>query len=123
MKTKEQINEEVLEKEKIMKEEILEMSEQTRRFNTKYIIYFEDEGQDFLEWHISENGYVLDSKPYQRKIWAGKFTIPQTAKVGGQLAIWNNGESWVNYPIKDIKIIKNKRDFAYAVKHEEVKEE
>lgn len=88
-----------------IKKEILEMSKKEIEFNTKYIIEFEDFGQDFLEWFISKDGYVLDSQPFQRRIWAGNFTIPETAKVGEKLAIWNNGESYVNYPIKNIKIV------------------
>ena len=101
-------------KEKIteeeIKEEILKLSPKEIEFNTKYIIYFEDFGQDFLEWHIDERGYVLDSRPFQRSIWAGSFTIPQTAKIGGELAIWLNEESYVKYPIKNIKIINKIRE-------------
>ena len=92
--------------EEEIKEEILDLSLKEIKIDTKYIIYFEDHGQDFLEWHINEDGYVIDSKPYQRRIWAGKFTIPQTAKVGEKLAIWLGKESWVNYPIREIKILK-----------------
>ena len=77
--------------------------------DTKYIIEFKDFGQDFLKWFINKEGYVLDSRPFQRNIWAGKFTIPETAKVGEKLAIWNNGESYVNYPIKEIKILNQEK--------------
>jgi len=94
---------------KEIKEEILNMTKKEIELKTKYIIYFEDHGQDFLEWHINKDGYVLDSKPFQRKIWAGRFAIPQSAKIGEKLAIWLDGESWVNYPIKNIKIIKNEK--------------
>ena len=92
--------------EEDIKNEILEMSAFNIRQNTQWIVKFEDHGQDFLEWHISESGHILDSKPCQRTIWTGKFTIPETAKVGKKLAIWNNGESFVNYPIKEITKIK-----------------
>ena len=88
-----------------IKEEILNMTKREIELKTKYIIEFEDCGQDFLKWFIGEDGYVLDSQPFQRWVWAGKFTIPQTAKVGGKLAIWLDGESWVNYPIKNIEIV------------------
>jgi len=88
-----------------IKKEILEMSKKEIEFNTKYIIEFEDFGQDFLKWFISNDGYVLDSQPFQRWLWAGHFTIPQTAKIGEKLAIWNNGESYVNYPIKSIEMV------------------
>jgi len=107
MKNKEEIIRKIRKKEKEIKEELLNMNEKEIEFNTKYIIYFEDWGQDFLEWHINKEGNVIDSKPFQRNIWVGKFTIPETAKVGEKLAIWLDGESYVNYPIRDIKILKN----------------
>jgi len=91
--------------EEEIKEEILKLSPKEIEFNTKYIIYFEDFGQDFLEWHIDKRGYILDSRPLQRWIWAGRFTIPETAKVGEKLAIWTGEESYVNYPIKRIEIL------------------
>ena len=106
MKTKKEIQKKLEKKESQKRKEILEMSELDIELNTKYIIYFKDCGQDFLEWYIDKDGYVLDSKPFQRSIWAGKFTIPQTAKVGEKLAIWLDEESYVKYPIKKIKIIK-----------------
>ena len=99
MKKKQRITDEQI------KEKILNMSKKEIEIDTKYIIEFKDFGQDFLKWFISEEGYVLDSQPFQRSIWVGKFTIPQTAKVGGKLAIWNDGESWVNYPIKSIETV------------------
>lgn len=113
MKTKKEVDREVRKKEKQIIKNIMQMSPTEIKIETKYIIYFEDHGQDFLEWHIDKNGYVLDSRPFQRRIWAGKFTIPQSAQVGEKLAIWQNGESWVNYPIKEIKII-NKNDVKSA---------
>jgi hypothetical protein len=90
--------------EEEIKEEILKMSKIDIEVNTKYIIEFEDFGQDFLTWFIDERGYVLDSQPFQRWIWAGRFTIPETAKVGEKLAIWTGEESYVNYPIKSIEV-------------------
>ena len=95
-KTMEEVEEE-------KKEEILNMSKKQIDIKTKYIIHFEDHGQDFLEWHIDKDGYVLDSKPFQRNIWAGKHTIPDFVMVGDKLPIWLDGESYVNYPIKKIE--------------------
>lgn len=92
--------------EEEIKKEILDMSITEIEINTKYIIKFKDFGQDFLTWFIDENGYVLDSQPFQRWIWAGRFTIPQTAKVGEKLAIWTGKESYVNYPIESIEVIR-----------------
>ena len=93
--------------EEEIKKEILNLNSKDIEINTKYIIEFEDFGQDFLRWFIDEDGYVIDSQPFQRSIWAGHFTIPETAKVGEKLAIWIGRESYVNYPIKSIEI-KNK---------------
>ncbi len=82
---------------------------------TKYKITFEDEGQDFLEWFIDKDGFVLDSKPFQRSVWAGKHTVPDFVQVGDLLPIFmeeRKGKdcfSTVNYPIKKIEIIGNKK--------------
>lgn len=32
-------------------------------------IYFEDNGQDFLEWDINDDGVVVESRPFQSNIW------------------------------------------------------
>lgn len=71
---------------------------------TKYVVKFEDCGQDFLEFHIDEDGWILDSKPFQRNIWAGYWCCPQTARVGGQLPIWIDGENFIKYPIEKIEV-------------------
>jgi len=34
-------------------------------------IFFEDQGQDFLEWDINDKNEVIDSRPYQRRVWVG----------------------------------------------------
>lgn len=97
------------EKFKEKREEILEMSPMKIKKLTKYKITFEDEGQDFLEWFIDKDGYVLDSKPFQRNIWAGKSTSPDFVQVGDLLPIFmeeREGQdcfSHINYPIKEIK--------------------
>lgn len=93
-----------------IKQEILNMSQIEIEINTKYIIEFEDYGQDFVEWFIDKRGYILDSQPFQRWIWAGRFTIPENAKVGEKLAIWTGEESYVNYPIKSIKVMEVKQE-------------
>ncbi len=91
------------------KKEILEMNPIKIKKLTKYKITFEDEGQDFLEWFIDKDGYVLDSQPFQRSIWAGKHTVPDFVQVGNLLPIFmeeRKGKdcfSYVNYPIKKIK--------------------
>ena len=34
-------------------------------------IYFEDQGQDFLEWDVDANGVVVGCRPFQADIWCG----------------------------------------------------
>lgn len=94
----------IKEAEEKMKKEVLGLSEIEIKRRTKYIIHFEDDGQDFLRWYIDKDGYVLDSRPCQRSIWAGKHTIPDFVKVGDELPIWLDGESYVKYPIKKIEV-------------------
>ena len=97
------------------REEILEMNPDEIKRNTKFIITFEDRGQDFLEWFIDKDGFVLDSQPFQRIIWVGKPTVPDFVKVGDLLPIFmveRKGKdkfSHVNYPIKQIEITHNKQ--------------
>ncbi len=86
------------------REEILKMTLVEIKIDTKYVIHFEDHGQDFLQWMIGEDGYVLDSQPFQRDVWAGKFTIPDFIKVGDLLPVWLEGESYIKYPIKKIEV-------------------
>lgn len=93
------------------RKEILEMNPIQIKKATKYIIEFEDEGQDFLTWYLDKDGCVLDSKPCQRNIWVGKSTVPDFVQVGDLLPIFmveREGKdkfSHVNYPIKKIEEI------------------
>lgn len=34
-------------------------------------IHFEDDGQDFLSWLVDDQGYVIESEPFQTWVWAG----------------------------------------------------
>jgi len=95
--------EEVMEKKK---SEILKMTPIDIKREGKYEIAFEDEGQDFLVWIIDGDGYVLDSRPFQRSIWAGKFTIPNFVQKGDLLPIWLDKETYIKHPIKKIKVLK-----------------
>jgi hypothetical protein len=101
---------------KKQREEILKMSPEQIKRLTKYKITFEDEGQDFLEWFLDEDGNVLDSQPFQRSIWAGKSTVPDFSQAGDLLPIFMEelkGEdcfSHVIHPIKKIEIINKKGD-------------
>ncbi len=48
-------------------------------------IFFEDDGQDFLEWDVDENGLVIDSRPFQGAMWASGnlFLDLESLVVGG----------------------------------------
>ncbi|MCY1408136.1 hypothetical protein D3C76_654870 [compost metagenome] len=41
-------------------------------------IYFEDLGQDFLEWDIDRNGVVVASRPFQAEVWCGTVVLSMT---------------------------------------------
>lgn len=45
-------------------------------------IYFEDKGQDFLEWTLDKNSVVIKSMPFQTSVWAGTKIIPISIKIG-----------------------------------------
>ena len=91
------------------KEEILKMTPREIQKAGKYKITFEDEGQDFLEWIIDEDGYVLDSQPFQRSVWVGKWTCPNFVQVGDLLPIWLDKETYVIHPIKKIEIMEGQK--------------
>lgn len=38
---------------------------------THTVLKFEDNGQDFLEWHLDKNGKVVDAKPFQGSVYIG----------------------------------------------------
>lgn len=38
-------------------------------------IYFEDRGQDFLEWDIDDKNTVIDSRPFQCEVWCGAVLV------------------------------------------------
>ena len=45
-------------------------------------IYFEDKGQDFLEWTINKKGFVTKSEPFQTWVWEGTKIILASIKIG-----------------------------------------
>jgi len=48
---------------------------------TKYHIFFEFKGQDFLEWFIDERGEILHSD-LQSWVWNGKMLKTDSIKLG-----------------------------------------
>lgn len=76
---------------------------------TKYKIHFQDNGQDFLEWHINENGTVINAEPFQSEIWTGSFVLPkniENLKEGATLIFTNKYgvESSMKHKISKIEI-------------------
>jgi len=74
----------------------------------KYIVYFEDHGQDFLKWTVcSETGIIEDCQPFQGSVWVGKKVIANgNMVIGGTLSIqYVPSNLEIKYPIMDIKEI------------------
>ncbi len=67
---------------------------------TKYKVYFEDKGQDFLVWWIDKDGEVLHSD-MQSWLWNGRMVEIKSLKVKGYLK-FVNGDS-IRYKIKKIE--------------------
>lgn len=67
-------------------------------------IFFEDNGQDFLQWDIDQDGVVTDSRPFQAGAWVGTFL--SDIKVGGRPTITHPREGiqrLLNYRVIDIQ--------------------
>ena len=66
------------------------------------VVRFEDHGQDFLAWAISDNGFVEDCWPFQASAWAETYVFSDI-KVGARLGIIPphvGKERVLNYPIE-----------------------
>lgn len=50
-------------------------------------VFFEDDGQDFLEWDISDKGEVVDCRPFQGHVWIGTMVHNKDIKPGDYLDI------------------------------------
>ncbi len=66
----------------------------------KYKITFEDDQQDFLEWHLDERGEVLNSD-LQAFVWNGKMVDINTMGVGRFLPMQNG--DFINHYVKSIE--------------------
>jgi hypothetical protein len=52
-----------------------------------HTVEFQDDGQDFLEWDIDDNGVVVESRPFQTMVWGGSKVDTGTMRKGRRLAI------------------------------------
>ncbi len=50
-------------------------------------VFFVDDGQDFLEWDIDDEGTVVDCRPFQGDIWIGTTVHNKDIKPGDLLDI------------------------------------
>jgi hypothetical protein len=48
-------------------------------------VFFVDEGQDFLEWDINDEGKVVACRPFQADIWMGIVVHNKDIKPGDLL--------------------------------------
>lgn len=46
------------------------------------VIYFEDKGQDFLRWYVSDSNEIVGCEPFQAHAWCGRKIQPSTLAVG-----------------------------------------
>jgi hypothetical protein len=70
-------------------------------------IYFVDDGQDFLQWDINEEGEVTACRPFQGWVWVGTKVLNKNIKPGDLLKIERKGiESTLIHPVKKIKEVK-----------------
>lgn len=66
-------------------------------------IYFEDHGQDFLEWDI-EGSKVVGCRPFQEWLWKGTPVHNTSIKPGDILKITTKslGRTTLKYPVKRV---------------------
>jgi len=50
-------------------------------------VFFEDDGQDFLEWDINDKGEVVGCRPLQGDIWIGTKVQNKDIQPGDHLDI------------------------------------
>lgn len=71
-------------------------------------LYFEDHGQDFLEWDVADDGFVLDSRPFQASVWVGNYVDvieDEEGKTWAEISGWAcSGVSRINYPVARIEL-------------------
>ena len=67
---------------------------------------FEDDGQDFLQWYINDEGIVVDCQPSQGRTWVGMKIVPDEYVKGDHLKFVRGG--FLKHKIKSIRILKKK---------------
>lgn len=70
-------------------------------------ITFKDNGQDFLEWTVSNAGKIVKCEPFQFAIWK-KWTVikPQELKARGFVEITRGNEHMIiKHPIEKIETV------------------
>lgn len=50
-------------------------------------VVFVDDGQDFLEWDITDKGEVVDCRPFQGDVWIGTMVHNKDIQPGDHLDI------------------------------------
>lgn len=50
-------------------------------------VHFVDDGQDFLEWDLDDDGKVIDCRPFQGWVWIGTIVRNKDIKPGDHLNI------------------------------------
>jgi len=50
-------------------------------------VFFEDDGQDFLEWDLDDKGKVVACRPFQGWVWIGTQVHNKDIKPGDHLDI------------------------------------
>ena len=74
----------------------------------RWIIHFEDCGQDFLTWYLAESGEVLHSAPFQAGVWNGCFVNVLKMDVGKHPELLKSNFTdevrTINYRLTDIEV-------------------
>jgi hypothetical protein len=69
-------------------------------------VYFDDHGQDFLEWDI-QDGVVVGCHPFQGWLWNGTKVYNEDIKPGDYLQIESPGvgRTSIKYPVERVEEI------------------
>ncbi len=68
-------------------------------------VTFEDNGQDFLEFDLDEDGIVIDCRPFQAFLWVNHKVINHDSLVANQNVILQttNGDLTIKHKIESIR--------------------